>query len=88
MDCPHCFKPFTNEHFKSTPRILVACGHSVCTECVFALLKVETDMTSRDSDLVGICPECQTHFEVEQGHILSIRSVMGKLKKDSESELA
>ena len=60
MDCPNCFRPFTNENANSTPRILVSCGHSVCTQCIFSLINNDhEDFDAEEKDNPGgSCPEC------------------------------
>ena len=32
MDCPSCFANFSQD--ENEPRILIACGHSVCSQCL------------------------------------------------------
>ena len=48
MHCPSCGSPFNNtEH---TPRIFVACGHTICQYCLEDFL----------SSSPVFCPECNT----------------------------
>ena len=51
MDCSNCFLAF--QHQFNLPRILISCGHSVCTECVIEI--------TLNGDLA--CPDCQAPWE-------------------------
>lgn len=61
MECTSCLSPFdSGEHL---PKILIKCGHTLCTSCIRSQLPFE----SGDEDAVELadsagCPECGTLF--------------------------
>lgn len=68
MQCPRCSQQYTNEA-PYIPRILIACGHTVCEFCILEMADKRENSkrsgSSRRQDnaarLSFECPDCKSH---------------------------
>lgn len=70
MDCPSCFATFSPD--QNEPRILIACGHSVCSECLNSKMTNQRSLPPGDSLIVVqkqliefTCPDCNVVSRAE-----------------------
>ena len=70
MQCPSCKQPYSasNNHI---PRILIACGHTICEKCITSKSKDYNKRSVNQADFkcetkfLFECPECKTLNEGE-----------------------
>ncbi|KAF1763733.1 hypothetical protein GCK72_003678 [Caenorhabditis remanei] len=43
LDCKVCLQPFSEELREKVPRILTACGHTICDDCAGTILRLSLD---------------------------------------------
>jgi SNF2 family DNA or RNA helicase len=58
FQCPICYDPIEN------PRIMIPCGHDICSECVG---NVQEEAIAEDNEEGGvICPTCREKVDIEK----------------------
>ena len=72
--CPVCFENYHAS--KVVPRILVACGHTICERCLQTMLaRIVADGNTKAID----CPKCRKEMHVPRGRATELPIVFDLL---------